>query len=731
MKFGLVHRIMTDALAMLGLLSLLTGGELDVAMAIVTGVCMVLAVLIPERYQDHPRLRSFGVVASLTLLGVQLTRAVMGGDLLQLSVEFAAALQVIRVATRRGAAHDQQIILLALLHLVAGTVLGGGLAYGLSLVGFLVIAPGALVLSHLRREVEGNYRQGARDRTGLPVDVPRILRSRRVISRRFLLVTCSLSIPVFLFTAVLFLLFPRVGLSLLLLNHSRSARMIGFSTRVDLGGVGKLRSDPTIAMRVHLNEPPATPAARLALYLRGTAFDHYDGSSWTRTRPAHSPADQDGSYIWLSEDAQQSVERRLPRGVDDVRARKPEGPRQPDLTIDLEPINPPIVFLPSDAIALRINEAGDGLGMRAPKVMVAADDEYKYERADERGLQYSVYRGRSRPQPLTLEERTRYLEVPPAVAEPLTELAARWAGPLATDWEEANAIEERLRSDYRYDLDSPSGGAPQPLLHFLFESKSGHCEFYSTAMAMLLRTLNVPTRNVTGFIGGTYNRFGEFYAVRQGDAHSWVEVYLEGRGWTRFDPTPPSSSAPRSDVTGMVAFLRDVIEAAAQRWSRHVIGYDLDQQIELFRSVKQRYRDYGGPDIGRRLRPLAPALTVLALGACGYLFWRRFGGRRARVRPGKLIGQGAAVTRAVALYRGLEEALRSMGVGRQPTTPPLAHARALEQLNHPAAAEVLSLTELYLEARFGRRELSQEEERDYERRVKRLRRLELPEERAA
>jgi hypothetical protein len=265
----------------------------------------------------------------------------------------------------------------------------------------------------------------------------------------------------------------------------------------------------------------------------------------------------------------------------------------------------------------------------------------------------------------------------------------------------------------------------------LFESKSGHCEFYSTAMAMLLRSLNVPTRNVTGFIGGTYNRFGEFYAVRQGDAHSWVEVYLEGRGWTRFDPTPPSSSAPRSDVTGIVAFLRDVVEAAAQRWSRHVIGYDLDQQIELFRSVKQRYRDYGGPSIKRKLAPFAPVLGVLAAGAVAYLLWRRFRVRRVRVRPGKLMGQAAAVTRAVALYRSLEDALRSMGVGRQLTTPPLAHARALEQLNHPAAAEVLALTELYLEARFGRRELSLEEERDFERRVKRLRRLELPADRAA
>ena len=155
MKFGLVHRIMTDALAMLGLLSLLTGGELDVAMAVVTGVCMVLAVLIPERYQEHPRLRSLGVFASLTLLGVQLTRAVSGGDLLQLSVEFAAALQVIRVATRRGAAHDQQIILLALLHLVAGTVLGGGLAVGNTLHDFQGVLTGVPQFVGERKALSG------------------------------------------------------------------------------------------------------------------------------------------------------------------------------------------------------------------------------------------------------------------------------------------------------------------------------------------------------------------------------------------------------------------------------------------------------------------------------------------------------------------------------------------------------------------------------------------------
>ena len=246
-------------------------------------------------------------------------------------------------------------------------------------------------------------------------------------------------------------------------------------------------------------------------------------------------------------------------------------------------------------------------------------------------------------------------------------------------------------------------------------------------MAMLLRTLKVPTRNVTGFIGGTYNRFGDFYAVRQGDAHSWVEVYLDGRGWTRFDPTPPSSSAPRSEVTGMVAFLRDIIEAAAQRWSRHVIGYDLDQQIELFHSVKERYRDWGGQNLLRKARPFGPPLGVLLGFAGAYFVWRRLRSNHTPHAAARRRGEPLTSTRAVALYRLLEDALRVMGVGRQPSTPPLAHARALAQLKHPAAREVLLLTECYLEARFGHRVLSQEEEREFEQRVKSLRQLRLTE----
>src|SRR5882724_138998 len=326
---------MTDALAALGLLSLLASGELNRWFVLATLVGLLVAVVLPQRFQDHGVLRRISVVLPLSLLALQTARIVAGQPVIDVMVEFAALLQIVRLSTRRGAAHDQQIIVLALLHFVAGTVLGGGLSYGLCFVGFLVVAPGALVLSHLRREVEGNYRQGARDRTGLPVDVPRILRSRRVIGRPFLIFTCLLSIPIFLFTALVFVMFPRVGLSLLLLGQDHRERVVGFSDRVDLGGVGRLRADPTIVMRVEHPNLPADPPVRLALYLRGAAFDRYNGHSWSRTTSATPVrAEQIGNSV------------RLRRWPDPARDRK--------LRIDLEAIDPPVVFLPPDAVGITV-----------------------------------------------------------------------------------------------------------------------------------------------------------------------------------------------------------------------------------------------------------------------------------------------------------------------------------------------------------------------------------------
>jgi len=703
MRFGLIHRLMTDAIAVLGILALVTSGELGhwTAGAVLAGLAAALAI--PESAQSRTWMRRFSTIAPVALLVVQFARLFTGASVLELAVEFAAVLQIIRLATRRGAAHDQQVIVLALLHLIAGTVIGAGLGYGLCFLGFLVIAPGALVLSHLRREVEGNYRQGARDRTGLPVDVPRILRSRRVVDRSFLIATCLLSVPIFWFTAGLFVLFPRVGLSFLLLSKPHTGRMVGFSEHVDLGEVGTLRTDPTIALRVEIPERDLPhPPARLAMHLRGAAFDTYDGRSWSRSQ---------GQRDLTSHDI----------GVLQIR-RAPDPIRDRVWHIDLEPIDPPVLFAPLSAVAMQVRQRGDPVLNPRLEIWAEPEGAFRYNGSDERGVRYDVYLANdleSGPEILSRFDEERYTALPRNLSDRVRKLAHQIVKEGTTPLEKAHVVESYLRKAYTYDLNSPAGKSTDPLDDFLFSSRRGHCEFYSTAMVVLLRELRVPARNVTGFIGGSYNRFGHYYAVRQGDAHSWVEVFLPDSGWQTFDPTPPAESEPRSELSGLFAFMRDVIEATGQRWDRYVVGYDLRQQVYLFESVS-RFGSLHVSPVLTQLKELRWVAGVLIAGGAAYVIWRR---RRARPASSTPTADTRASERllATSLYELLESAMTAQGVPRGAGTPPLRHAEALKRLGHPLADEVLELTELYLFARFGGASLSDVDRRNFETRVKRVR----------
>jgi transglutaminase-like putative cysteine protease len=715
-RFGLIHRLMTDALAALGVLAVVSTASLAPWTNALLLAGLAIAIAIPESWQGRAALRHFATIAPLVLLLVQGARLLVGHSPLDVAVEFAALLQIVRLATRRGAAHDQQVIVLSLLHFVAGTVLGGGLTYGLCFLGFLVVAPGALVLSHLRREVEGNYRQGARDRTGLPVDVPRILRSRRVVGRAFLSSTCLLSVPILLFTTALFVLFPRIGLSLLLLNHPRAGRMIGFSEHVDLGEVGVLRDDPTIALRFEVKGLADPPPMRLTLRLRGTAFDFYDGRAWARTprdlpREAKTAADFT-DIVGLSRS----------RPVDPVHDRV--------VSFDLEPIDPPVVFLPPHAIGVKPKAPAQFLLGEPLAIQTGAEDEVRYTGSDARGLRYDVYLAADAEligQPLSAAERARHLTLP-SLPERVAELAHRWTDDLPTPEAKAAAIEDHLRREYTYDLHSSSQGKPQPVDHFLFESKKGHCEFFSTAMAVMLRMVGIPSRNVTGFVGGTWNRFGHYYAVRQGDAHSWVEAYIDepGRGaWRTFDPTPPSGAQPLEPPGGAYYYMRDLIEAASQRWNTYVVGYDLRKQVRLFdefnRRISRIRNTEKGPMLFLSKTPMTGWLVVLLL-LLAFVAWRRYQRRDGALRPrDDKAPLDRGLETAAALYRDLETALQSHGMTRPAATPPLRYANELGARRHPLAPEVESLTNMYLEVRFGGSMLTPEARRDFERRVREIR----------
>jgi transglutaminase-like putative cysteine protease len=386
--------------------------------------------------------------------------------------------------------------------------------------------------------------------------------------------------------------------------------------------------------------------------------------------------------------------------------------------------------MPLDAVALRVLAPTPGLDQSRPELFIGAEGVLRYSSNAQRGLRYEVsLAGASEPPipALTVGERARYLAVP-ALPARIAELAEAWTVGATTARDQARLIEGQLRAGYKYDLDSPSGAAKNPLEDFLFKSKRGHCEFYSTAMTVMLRELGVPARNVTGFVGGTYNRFSRSYVVRQGDAHSWVEVWLDGIGWMRFDPTPPSDAVPRSELTGVLAVLRDFVEALGQRWSRHVIGYDLRQQLGLYDEVRNAYlkviphRGVMGQVLASPRKTLLGAMAILGLAIGGYqLLKRRRQPKKAKDRSDDERG----AHEAAALYRSLERVLASRGVPRPASTPPLAHARALEALGHPLGAPSVDLTERYLRARFGGEHLDQAGRRAYLDRLQALRAIQV------
>ena len=150
--------------------------------------------------------------------------------------------------------------------------------------------------------------------------------------------------------------------------------------------------------------------------------------------------------------------------------------------------------------------------------------------------------------------------------------------------EKAREVLRYLRDNYAYSL-SRKKFQKSPLYDFLFIQKKGHCEYFSTAMVLLLRSIGVPARNVTGFYGAKWNSFGKYYAVRQNNAHSWVEVYLPQTGWKRFDPTP--HSAPKKEG-GFWRKTEEYIDSLRLRWHKFIIEYDLIDQLKALRAIRKK-----------------------------------------------------------------------------------------------------------------------------------------------
>jgi hypothetical protein len=149
-----------------------------------------------------------------------------------------------------------------------------------------------------------------------------------------------------------------------------------------------------------------------------------------------------------------------------------------------------------------------------------------------------------------------------------------------------------LQTQFGYTLDQKAGG-DDPLADFLFNVREGHCEYFATAMALMLRSQGIATRVVTGFQQGEYNETADVFVVRQRHAHAWVEVYFPGQeAWVSFDPTPAAGQGGEFARTGITNRVTKYLEALEMFWIQYFVAFDNQEQRSLFTNLRRGFLDY-------------------------------------------------------------------------------------------------------------------------------------------
>lgn len=513
---------------------------------------------------------------------------------------------------------------------------------------------------------------------------------RYLETRRLPFVSFALLFLIVILALPFFLVAPRTASSALTRTGGGLTGFIGFSDTVNLGEIGRLKGSDEVVMRVRLED--GVVSTNKDLRWRGVALDQFTGRGWTRTLTAR-----------------RFEEKKNERGFFPVGTTE-DLSRLTSQTVFLEPVDTPFLFGAPRIVALQ---------GRLPFVRVDSEGAIQTQPHEQERIVYRIYSDTTKPDVNVLRAdglqyvvtAARYLELPDAVDPRIEALTTRITSQAdaRNGYDKARAIESYLSEHYDYSLDLKAGGK-DPLADFLFNVRSGHCEYFSTAMAVMLRTQGIATRVVNGFLPGDYNETAGAYTVRQSDAHSWVEVYLpETNSWVTFDPTPPAGRTTRARA-GFAALLSKYTEALELIWFQHVVSYDKQEQRSLATSLRNRLTDaqrliLTGVGQARGVLPsiVRPALigiiTLTALMGAVMLVprIRRLGWRRGlSVWRTSTVAEGSRVE----FYRRLLALLEVRGLKRD------LHQTPLEFATNSGLNEALMLTRVYNRVRFGGEPLS-------------------------
>ncbi|HZH04525.1 MAG TPA: transglutaminase domain-containing protein, partial [Myxococcaceae bacterium] len=304
------------------------------------------------------------------------------------------------------------------------------------------------------------------------------------------------------------------------------------------------------------------------------------------------------------------------------------------------------------------------------------------------------FRAWSRPGPSPAPEGTaRNRDLPAGMDPRVAQLARRVANGAREPQATAEILATFLRKEYRYSLEL-ADAPPDPVAHFLFESRTGHCEHFATALALMLRTLGLEARVATGFYGGSRTSDGR-YVLRAGDAHAWTQVRVPGRGFITVDATPEahrSASASRWSDWWAVQY-----ERLTELWRQSVLDYSFRDQVRVASGLAHAPRLKSQVRVPRAELETVGTLGALLLATLGLFTLYRRRRRRADLHP------------ATLAWLRVERSLGRQGFKRSATEPPREWVSRVSGAQPSLAHPLRSALRRYEETRFGGRTLQPHE----------------------
>ena len=358
----------------------------------------------------------------------------------------------------------------------------------------------------------------------------------------------SMYIPLFAIplTAVMFVVLPRTQYPLLGFLDRADKAKTGFADNVKLGGVSGIQEDSSAILRVNMDR-----IDEQSLYWRGVVLDRFDGTSWKGTHKAIAP---------------------MARPV-------PVKGKRVNQVVYLEPYDNFYLFALDKPVFVSL-----------ARTRRYTDLTYTSFASIEKRVRYEVVSSVSDTIGDEAIDEKAFLQVPENMSPKISDLVRR----LTSGKNKGESIGSLLHflndGAYKYSMDNLPV-TETPLEDFLFKVKQGNCEYFASSFAVMLRLAGIPSRLVGGYKGGYYNDIGKYYLVPQKNAHVWVEVYVEGRGWVRMDPTPggiePFSSSTQTNLMFRLSLFLDTVN---YYWYAFVINYNFEKQWTLLQTLRTALR---------------------------------------------------------------------------------------------------------------------------------------------